>query len=338
MKEYIDRYIYDVVRRLPEHMKEDVSKELKQNIEDMLEEDNNQENLEHILKTLGNPRKLAHTYKAKPAYVVSPLYYDDYLRILKIVIFIFASVGLIVGMIEAFFDVEPISIFTFIIRLFSRVFNHLFNGVIQAFAWTTLVFWGISYLSDKEAIKSEWKLEDLPEIPQSNHYKINRVGTLFELSISSIFNLAWIIVLMRYIHVIGIYDERGLIAPIINAKVAQTFIPFFIITLGVTLSLGLMKLFSGKWSISIAIAHTAATILFLSVILLFIHQPNLILYDAYFAFSRLSGLSIITLQENVKNALLAFTYVLVVLSMIDLLMVWYRALKKDGNRLGNKKI
>ena len=89
MKNMIERYVYDVIRRLPEDNREEVKKELYLNIDDMLGSNRSEEHIEQILLELGEPRLLALKYQTKERYLISPAYYDDYIRVLKVVIIIF---------------------------------------------------------------------------------------------------------------------------------------------------------------------------------------------------------------------------------------------------------
>jgi len=59
MKQLIDRYIYDVVRRLAEKDRDEVSRELESNIYDMLPDDPSEEDIRKVLYDLGAPCGLA---------------------------------------------------------------------------------------------------------------------------------------------------------------------------------------------------------------------------------------------------------------------------------------
>ena len=61
-QDIIDRYIYDVVRRLPPNQRQDIERELRSLIEDMLESGPENRNVEDVLKELGNPLDLARQY------------------------------------------------------------------------------------------------------------------------------------------------------------------------------------------------------------------------------------------------------------------------------------
>jgi hypothetical protein len=67
----IERYLYDVTKRLPEDIREDVRIELRSNIEDMLSDDPNDEEIERVLLELGSPAKLAVKYHPNPRYLIS---------------------------------------------------------------------------------------------------------------------------------------------------------------------------------------------------------------------------------------------------------------------------
>lgn len=72
--EVIDRYIYAVTQRLPEHQREDIHRELQSLIEDMLEERKptgqaSKEEVEEVLLELGPPNELAAKYRGYERYL-----------------------------------------------------------------------------------------------------------------------------------------------------------------------------------------------------------------------------------------------------------------------------
>ena len=85
----IERYLYDVVRRLPEKQRKDIEEELRTLIEDMLEErkgDGGAEEVEAVLSELGDPAKLAMKYRGEEAHLIGGEYYPIYCQILKLVL------------------------------------------------------------------------------------------------------------------------------------------------------------------------------------------------------------------------------------------------------------
>ncbi len=332
MNDYVERYIHDVIRRLPDAMRKDASERLRRIIEDKQKT----HALETVLKELGTPRMVATELKNAKTYVVDPMFYDDYVHVLRIVFFMLISVGLVMGLMETFFDATPRTSALLVIRLIERVFSHMLVGAMAAFSLTTLFYWFLSRYATQPRVLSDWTLDDLPEIPRNLTLKIDTPSTRIEWILSMTMGLIGIIILIRYADVIGFYDERGLIAPIFNPQVIQTFIPFFMIALGFHGMVGVMKRLNTSWNIGLGLFHTATILLFVSVFVLFIHQPTLILFDAYFTYARLHNVPIMTLQRRVEDGIMMVTYIVAGLALMDLIFVWYRLLKKGDARLNTK--
>jgi hypothetical protein len=72
MSSLIDRYLYDITKRLPEKSRADVERELRSNIEDMLPEDPTDDDVVRVLTELGSPAKLSAAYRSNPRYLISP--------------------------------------------------------------------------------------------------------------------------------------------------------------------------------------------------------------------------------------------------------------------------
>jgi uncharacterized membrane protein len=88
----IDRYVYAVTEHLPANTKEDVSKELRANIMDMLPDNPSEDEIKAVLTKLGNPVKLAHEYSQSKNYLIGPELYDSYITVVKIVVTVLACV------------------------------------------------------------------------------------------------------------------------------------------------------------------------------------------------------------------------------------------------------
>src|SRR5690606_24585483 len=84
----IDRYVYDVVRRLPEKQRADVAKELTAEIEEMVEDRSggkgvSRKTVSVVLTELGHPRLLADRYRERPRYIIGPEHFELYTYLLK---------------------------------------------------------------------------------------------------------------------------------------------------------------------------------------------------------------------------------------------------------------
>ncbi|HOV26477.1 MAG TPA: hypothetical protein PK566_09005 [Pseudobacteroides sp.] len=79
----INRYVYAVTKSLPEKQREDIEKELRTLIDDMIEENDEpvsyEKKVEKVLLELGDPEKLADNYRGSKRYFIGPKFYEKYL-------------------------------------------------------------------------------------------------------------------------------------------------------------------------------------------------------------------------------------------------------------------
>jgi uncharacterized membrane-anchored protein len=163
LEDLVNRYVYDVVRRLPQNQREDIERELRELIDDMLvdklggQEPTKQE-LEEVLLQLGKPADLADKYRDEKRCLIGPAYYDTYCMVLKIVLI---CVGF--GVCVAYF-VNCVVTSTITYELVPNVLS----GLMEGFAWVTILFF-VAERYGKKVISSQrlnnWKLSDLPQIP-----------------------------------------------------------------------------------------------------------------------------------------------------------------------------
>ena len=170
MEKLMERYIYDVVRRLPEAEQSEVRRELTANIQDMLPPEGGEEALREVLMELGAPSVLAEKYRAKARYLISPAVYDAYIRSLKWILpmagVITAVLGVIFGVLEAVGENTAESA-RFVAVILAKGISFGLSGTGQALVWTTLGFViaeRVGYRQDEDS----WRPEDLPgDLPPS---------------------------------------------------------------------------------------------------------------------------------------------------------------------------
>src|SRR5690606_39943841 len=137
--EMIERYVYDVTRRLSQSQREDVEKELRGLIADMLDErigddEATESHIEEVLLELGDPRKLARQYGGKNKYIIGPLFFDPYMTVLKIsLISIVVAMG-VVFVIKVYMD--PVHVIDHFVSFIVSIFT---VAIPQGVGWVTLV-------------------------------------------------------------------------------------------------------------------------------------------------------------------------------------------------------
>lgn len=323
MSKWIERYIHAVTKRLPEAMRTDVHDELRAHIADMTPDNPSDDDLLKVFRTLGHPTVLASKYRGKEQYVIHPTLYFDYVNTLKVVGIIFVMVMLITGTIKTLTDMNYDSIWDAFSTISMNLFGDMFSGLFTAFAWVTIVFW---ILSKTEALsKSDWKLNDLPDLPEPTHVTISRKGTLIELSIGLIFGIAWIVVLAENLIIVN-----GSI-PVFDSAVVAPFILFYVLEISFTLIEAAWKLRVGRWNFQTIIPSILVTIFGAAVAVAFLNAPGLINPAIYELIAEPIGESATTVEAGFNTGIYWITIIVVVGNLIDIasnLVKAYKGSKK----------
>ena len=298
--EMIDRYIYAVTQHLPENIREDVSKELRSNIQDMLPEDATEDQIKEVLEELGNPVKLAVEYNPERRYLIGPSLYNQYIKLLKLVTGIAAltmgCIALAVWIFNTDNAITPANIV-------SDVISAVFEGALQGAFWVTLVFVIMERSGIREGnspfTKKKWTLKDLPDIPEYGKKKISRASTTVEI----FFTIIATVVLLFRPEVIGISINGSRFVPILNVDRLNTY-TIGIVLLGV-ISLGILvwKTIYPYWSISLAAANAGFNIA-TAILMLFMVRDSQLVNDRF-----------LTLLEDLTN-----------LTFSQVTLIWQRGL------------
>jgi uncharacterized membrane-anchored protein len=324
--EIIDRYVYAVTKRLPESQREDIEKELKTIIEDMMEEHGEEESVEvrakKVLLELGDPAILSENYRGTKRYLIGPDNYDNYITMLKIVfsaIFIGLSVAVIVTNIFSFEDTIPKVMIDYISTLLSALF--------QGFAWVTVSFAIAEYYGvnefDKKKEHKEWDLSELPQIP-AKKATISRWELLFEVIFSTIFTIVFCFIpeaLAAYIP----SSEGTTIIPVFNIELLLSYRIFFIIIFILGILSVVLKFISGRWTLKLAITDSVLSII--SMVFTLIIFTNV--WSVNFAIdiaSRIpeAGIDFVKVWGSIKNGILVS---IIIVTIIEVVSNMYKGIK-----------
>lgn len=272
---YIERYVYDVVRRLPEKMRLDVQQELEGQIYDMLGEDTSAHHIQKVLEELGNPSELAAHYRGQSRYLISPLYYDRYKKVLTIVLTVVALVSLFVGAIEGAVEGANRIWYEMIGLIIGQAIGNTINGLFAGFGIVTLIFAILEYKQVKLQ-KEPWSLQKLPQIPTTATMTIPRTKATIAMMASIIFPTTFVLILMRYPNLIGWYENGTLIAVFFQEATIQLFIPFFIASIAIETLLRSLQIIKGAWTLRSTAIWGIYRILEVVLMSVFVLHPNLI--------------------------------------------------------------
>lgn len=277
----IDRYVYAVTEHFQKDIKEDIGKELRTNIEDMLPENYTEKDVYQVLEKLGSPFKLANEYNPSKKYLIGPGYYDNYLSVLKLVIGICTSV--LVGIAILGWVIEPpVDGYTYsnLIILFSNLIAAAFDGAIQGALWVTLVF----VILERTGVETgqvlfsnkKWTPDDLPEYPVNDKKKISRGETVFSMFCTVLFTS------LLYIkpQLIALYtkDDNGVLSatPFFNIDRLQKYMVIFFVLVIIQLAIFVWKYITGSWNLPLAIANTIYNVAFSILIIVMLSDQALL--------------------------------------------------------------
>ena len=250
----IERYIYGVTKSFPKKQKLEIEKELKANIEDMVEEnisnDNYEEKVKKALLELGDPEIVADNYRGSKRFLIGPVYYELYLMVLKIVVAAVVGGISIALFIKSFFtaniDIANIGL---------EYLTSIFSGAMQAFAWTTIVFIIMERnnakimtgLEDKE----DWDLSKLPILPNKKT-QIPVSEPIAVIIFTTIFFSIFLGILYPAPEVLAVYFERAgemIRIPIFNLEVLTGYRSWFIAIFFLSILKEIFSLYYRKWNL-----------------------------------------------------------------------------------------
>ncbi len=294
-QELIDRYVYDVTRRLPEKMRQDIGKELRTLIEDMAED----KDIEGVLEELGNPAILARKYRGDSGSLISGTYYDTYWFILKIALSCTAVGLLISGVFSGF--VQVVSNMDILgedsAQFFGEVFQVPSTGIgirdlvgsgwaagldlfsstvgilLNLFAIITIIFMilekyqvGLREFTTGtfSANAEEWDISRLPQIPVKEAV-IQKGSMISEI----VFSMITALILIAVPHWLGVWiagsedDKAFSVIPVFNMEAWGLVLPLLITATFFGMMKSIVKLVQGCYNIPVMIV--TAVLNFISI-------------------------------------------------------------------------
>lgn len=327
MNDYIDRYIAEVVRRLPLESKSEVSAELKSNILDMLPENPTDYEIEKVLYKLGHPRKIALNYD-KPRYVVAPELYQDYKTVLRIVLITLGIITLFLSALSALLSISNLNLWDATWFVISEVINGIQIVLLFGFTVVTIGYWIASRDDVIEKTRS-WDVKRLPK-PDANGYEVKRSKAITSLVAQTITTTIFIAILLFYLERIGWYDNGGLVAPLFGVNIIEPYIPFFIVSELLTISGLVLLIIQGHYKLSMVIIRTIGSVLSVLLTIMLINTPGFI---SQLFINRLSSQTGNTPSDmsNILNTLFIVISIIVVIVYIGDTIVHWLKLYKSKN-------
>ena len=271
---YVERYIYAVTKRLPVKQREEIGKELRGLIEDMLSEhagdsEPTEKDIEAVLVELGEPALLADKYMDAKRCLIGPENFDNYLLVLKIVVAAVA-VGMTIALAIGY-AVSPPENFA---GALGNFIASILSAIIQAFAWVTFIFALIEHFGTDVVPSKGWKPADLPQVPEKSAL-IKPVGPI----VGIVFAVLFIILFNFSSELMGAYfienGKLSTVIPLFNKDVLSGYLPLINVFFALAIIKEYIKLITGKWTISLAAVNAVLNAVSLVISIVIFTNPGI---------------------------------------------------------------
>ena len=316
----IERYVYDVARRLPEKDREDVKKELRANLYDMLPEGASDDAVKKVLYELGSPASLAEKYRTRPRYLISPAYYDEYVSVLKWVLPLVGVLVMLIGFAVGAFDAAKTTAenVPFVISgILSSGVSMGVSAAFQALVWTTIGFVIAEHGGEKKKKAGEhgWRVEELPEV-QNAKASIPLSEGIAELVLSVVFSIIGILFCTGRLPFAMMFAQGDMVFyNIFSQSFLNMLVPFILVSLLLSIVQGVAKIMDRRWSVFVCAAVVVKKLIDMAITLYMVNQPD-ILSTEFYNFLVQTHVTDVLPNINGKNVLVIALCVLVIIGAV----------------------
>ena len=191
MSTLTDRYVWAVVRSIPEQERADIERELRASITDAvdgrIDSGDKPDAAENAaLLELGDPDRLAAGYTGRPHWLIGPTYYFAYVRLLKVLFAVVLPIILVVvALVQVITGHAP-----------GAVWGTTIGTVITAGAhlgfWPTLVFAIIERSEGSKRSFVEWTPANLPQLPARKPFGLGDLIAAVSLVLFFVAAVIWV--------------------------------------------------------------------------------------------------------------------------------------------------
>ena len=329
---WIDRYVAQVGRSLPQSKRTDIEKEIRSLVEDMLEDRSQAENRPvdeemtlAVIKEMGEPEKVAQGYLPE-RYLIGPQLYPLFMLVLKIVLSVMAVIALI-GLVGSITK-EPMLPGEMLKTTGMAILEYV-GTALQILGNIVLVFAILQYAWPKMKIdlhdNEKWNPRELE--PVEDAQRVKRFEKLWDIA----FALVGLLLFNFYSQVVGIYnlvDGKWSFYPVL-ADGFFHYLPWFNAAwlLGILLNVILIR--RGRWdmptrwaSIALGLFHIAICSNILST------GPQNLFQISTLGFGNIAPSADVVLTSLAKQGLIGLFGLIIVLEAVKIVQTLLGMFKK----------
>ena len=248
-----DRYVHEVVRRIPINQRDDVADELRATITDTVDarDPERREAAERdVLVEMGDPTLLAARYADRPLALIGAELYPSYVRLLKVLLLTVLPIVTAVSVVISLWEGDSVGA-----AIGDGIGTILIVGG-QMIAWLTVIFALVERSTFQDGSASsvstgaEWSPDDLPEGRQPNQWSSSACA-------AAVWN-ALLIGLIIWQRVAEPYRADGEGLQVLDPDLWSGWIWPILAGLAGVVALELIRLAAGGWSVATAAWYAVA--------------------------------------------------------------------------------
>jgi hypothetical protein len=252
-----DRYVHEVVRRIPTSQRDDVADELRATITDTVEarDPESREAAERdVLVEMGDPTRLAARYADRPLALIGSELYPSYVRLLKVLLLTVLPIVTAVSVVISLWEDDSVGA-----AIGDGIGTILVVGG-QMIAWLTVIFALVERATFQDGSASsvstgaEWSPDDLPEGRQPKQWSTGACA-------AAVWS-AMLIGLIIWQRLAEPYRADGEGLQVLNPDLWSGWIWPILAGLAGAVALELIRLAAGGWSVATAAWYAVAEALF----------------------------------------------------------------------------
>lgn len=232
-----DRYVAATLRTLPEKQRPDIEKELRASIADAVD-DRLSAGSEpvaaerEVLIELGDPARLAASYTERPLYLIGPALFLDYIRLLKVLLWVVVPIVFVVLVVIGVLQGLPFGEVAG-----STIGTAITVGVHICF-WTTLAFAVIERTPNTKKPIVEWSPEMLIDVPA----KRMSFGELIGSVVGGVLGVA--LLLLSPI-LTTVTDANGDPVGVLQPELWQFWVPYLVVLAAIGIGFQFVSYYAG---------------------------------------------------------------------------------------------
>ena len=323
----LDRYLFDIGRRLPRKNREKDLAELRSQLETKLKERGDGEPSEQDILTLleetGAPEKVAARYFPEGQYLIGPMLYPSFRSSIGIALLVLVIVHLVLLGVFILFTNQPDKAL--------NLLGSFYNTAMMIFGTIVLVFAILQWVGFRpKETKQKWDPRTLPEI--TGHEPIKRG----ELIAGIVFSVIFLSILLVFQNGIPIIQTPGSEATLIFLPVINQFLPLIGFGLLISIAADSYLLWRGEWNLWTRTVKILSDLLGLAIlaVLLTNQQAWLTQYTGGSFLGYLTYLPSVeeftaeTIQVMVTQAIQIGLFVAFIVTIIEVVTQAYKLIRK----------